>query len=106
MSDEHPIINEWKFDRERFRRLCIDRPPLTWYWEIRIRVLDYLISRYSGPNRHALSRTNPASPSMEKTDRIPVPLNLSRTRTSRDRIRELLISIQTANRDAHLNPWN
>jgi|GEM_PF-3204666 hypothetical protein len=49
MPTEHPLLTGWKNERrEVVRRLARD-PSLLWYWRIRLRVLEYLIARYSGP---------------------------------------------------------
>jgi hypothetical protein len=49
MPTEHPLLTGWKNERrDVVRRLARD-PSLLWYWRIRLRVLEYLISRYSGP---------------------------------------------------------
>ncbi len=95
-NDSHPMLAEWKDERDRFERLLITRPTCryAWYWEIRLKILRYLVQRYektptefrrqstsAGANRLLLNSVQPCC-------RLKKPT----------RIRELLDSIREENR--------
>jgi hypothetical protein len=45
----------WAARLERLRRLAVDQPDgPTWLWAIRIRILEFLVDRYSDPGLSAL----------------------------------------------------
>lgn len=62
MTAEHPLLTTWKTQRrEVIRRIARD-PDRFWYWRIRLRVLDYLLSRYSRVSIDALPHPDDVAP--------------------------------------------
>ena len=95
MGVEHPLLHLWKTQRrDVIRHIARDRDRF-WYWKIRLRVLDYLLSRYSQVPADSLPHPDDIN-SLESFARPPgdLPSTAVGVRTSRH-LRELLERIHT-----------
>ncbi|MBT4866348.1 MAG: hypothetical protein HON53_14690 [Planctomycetaceae bacterium] len=89
-------IREWYARVEELCSLIVKRPELTWLWEIRIKILMYLIQRYgeSDPEPTPPARPRPASFTWPKH----APGREPCTATRRKQIHTLLENIHRVNR--------
>jgi hypothetical protein len=88
-------IREWYARVEELCSLIVKRPELTWLWEIRIKILMYLIQRYgeSEPEPTPPARRRPASFTWPK----PGPGHDPCMATRRKQIHTLLENIHRVN---------
>ena len=46
MTSQHPLLNDWQQRTASLRRLIGKNSKSAWIFEIRVKILNYLISRY------------------------------------------------------------
>ena len=94
LSSEHPLLTTWKTQRREVIRRIAREPEHFWYWKIRLRVLDYLLSRYSGktnslPHPDTIVSGTPPTTTVANTSSTSLDIRDSH------RIRELLQRIHS-----------
>lgn len=57
MTPQHPLLNDWQQRTESLQRLIKKNSKSAWIFEIRVKILNYFISRYGSALR---SSTNSA----------------------------------------------
>ncbi len=68
MPDRHPHYETWTRQRDSFESLASGDTPHAWYWQIRLKIVRFLISRYGSCPETYREKTRP--PSMPGT-RMP-----------------------------------
>lgn len=87
------LADEWSARIDRLNRLMETAPEWAWLWEIRLRVLQFLHSRYGETD--AATRL-PSPPAPFRIDTPPEPINNAarpKQWMSRDEMREILDDI-------------
>lgn len=91
MPELHPQYETWVKQRDRFEPLATGNSPHAWYWQIRLKIVRFLISRYGTRPETYQGKSQP--PSMPGTD-MPRWRDIGDRTKSPEDIRRLLLSIR------------
>lgn len=94
MTSQNPRLELWLRQKKQFEQHAEEHPSAAWYWEIRIKIVRFLISRYGEHPGHVTAGPEFESPVF--TTRLPArrSLPLVPELKSPERIRVLLASIR------------
>lgn len=91
MPERHPHYEIWVEQRDRFEPLATGDSSHAWYWQIRLKIVRFLISRYGNWPESYRGKSQP--PSMPGTD-MPRWQDTGDRTKSPDDIRRLLLNIR------------
>jgi len=91
MPDRYPQYEIWVRQRDRFEPLATGDSPHAWYWQIRLKIVRFLISRYGTRPETYQGKLQP--PLMPGTDMPRWRETEDRTKSPED-IRRLLLHIR------------